>query len=72
LGPYPAMISQLKSIPASAFEAVDESSLMADPNSGRALPPVRAPAAHSSPGPISSRGPVNQSPAGTTSPRRLR
>jgi hypothetical protein len=72
LGPYPAMISQLKSIPASAFEAVDESSLMADPNSGRALTPVRAPAAHSSPGPTSGRGPVNQSPAGTTSPRRLR
>ena len=30
-----AMLDELKSIPASAFEAVDESSLMADPNSGR-------------------------------------
>src|SRR3989442_753961 len=33
-GPYPAMISDLKKIPASAFEAVDESSLMVDPSSG--------------------------------------
>src|SRR5438874_3772945 len=35
-GPYPAMIAQLKTVPASAFEAVDESSLMVDPNSGQA------------------------------------
>ena len=33
-GVYPAMIAQLKTVPASAFEAVDESSLMVDPNSG--------------------------------------
>jgi hypothetical protein len=31
-----SMLDQLKSIPASAFEAVDESSLMVDPNSGQA------------------------------------
>lgn len=37
--PYPTMISQLKTIPASAFEAVDESSLMVDPNSGQAWQP---------------------------------
>jgi len=30
-----AMLDELKSVPAGAFEAVDESSLMADPNSGR-------------------------------------
>jgi len=30
----PTMIAQLKTIPASAFEAVDESSLMVNPNSG--------------------------------------
>ncbi len=35
-GPYPAMIAQLKTIPASQFEAVDESSLMVDPNSALA------------------------------------
>ncbi|GAC1370480.1 MAG: hypothetical protein NVSMB32_14880 [Actinomycetota bacterium] len=36
-----AVLDQLKSIPASAFEAVDESSLMVDPNSAqvRAAPP---------------------------------
>ena len=33
--PYATMVAQLKTIPASAFEAVDESSLMADPNSAR-------------------------------------
>ncbi len=32
----PALIEELKSVPASAFEAVDESSLMVDPNSGQA------------------------------------
>jgi len=31
-----SLVDELKSIPASAFEAVDESSLMADPNSGQA------------------------------------
>ena len=33
-GPYPQMISELKAVPANMFEAVDESSLMGDPNSG--------------------------------------
>jgi hypothetical protein len=37
--PYATMVSQLKTIPASAFEAVDESSLMIDPNSGQAAQP---------------------------------
>src|SRR5207245_4474023 len=37
--PYATMISQLKGVPASAFEAVDESSLMIDPNSGQAAQP---------------------------------
>jgi hypothetical protein len=37
--PYATMISQFKTIPAGAFEAVDESSLMADPNSGRIKSP---------------------------------
>ncbi|MDX6547816.1 MAG: hypothetical protein QOG33_1366, partial [Gaiellales bacterium] len=37
--PYSTMVSQLKTIPASAFEAVDESSLMLDPNSGQAGQP---------------------------------
>src|SRR5260370_10043756 len=32
-GPYPQMISDLKLVPASQFEAVDESALMVDPNS---------------------------------------
>ncbi len=31
-----ALVDQLKQVPASAFEAVDESSLMVDPNSGQA------------------------------------
>jgi hypothetical protein len=31
-----AFISELKGVPASAFEAVDESSLMVNPNSGQA------------------------------------
>src|SRR5258708_21240948 len=35
-GPYPQMVSELKTVPANAFEAVDESSLMVDPNSAAA------------------------------------
>ncbi len=31
-----ALVNELKEVPASAFEAVDESSLMVDPNSGQA------------------------------------
>jgi hypothetical protein len=68
--PYSAMISQLKTIPASAFEAVDESALMADPNSGLVLVPVRGPAAVSSPPPAGGRGAVNPSTPGPGGPRR--
>src|SRR6266545_7090 len=57
-GPYPAMIAQLKTVPASAFEAIDESSLMVDPDSGRAS---TRQARQSSPAPGSGRLPVNQS-----------
>ncbi|HVC77973.1 MAG TPA: hypothetical protein VND96_15775 [Candidatus Micrarchaeaceae archaeon] len=69
-GPYPAMISQLKTVPASAFEAVDESALMVDPNSGQAFDQVRAPATHSSPAPTPGRGAVNPSAPGLGGPRR--
>ena len=37
------LISELKTVPASDFEAVDESSLMVDPNSGRTLHETRRP-----------------------------
>lgn len=37
--PYATMVAQLKTIPASAFEAVDESSLMIDANSAQAAQP---------------------------------
>ncbi len=43
--PYDTMIAQLKTIPASEFEAVDESSLMVDPNSAQAGTAPAAPAA---------------------------
>ena len=33
------MVDQLKQIPASAFQAVDESCLIVSPNSGQALQP---------------------------------
>jgi hypothetical protein len=56
--PYANMIAQLKSVPASAFEAIDESSLMVDPNSARAY---GRHATQSAPQPGSGRGPVNQS-----------
>jgi hypothetical protein len=42
-----ALLSQLKTIPAGAFEAVDTSSLMADPNSGRVATASAPPAAPS-------------------------
>ncbi len=38
-GPYPAMVSQPKTVPASAFEAVDESNVMVSPDSGQARQP---------------------------------
>ena len=57
-GAYPAMIAQLKTIPASAFEAIDESALMVDPNSAQAsIRVVRS----STPAPKPSRAPVNPS-----------
>jgi Abnormal spindle-like microcephaly-assoc'd, ASPM-SPD-2-Hydin len=44
------VISQLKQVPASQFEAVDVSSLMVDPNSGQARSGPAAPSASVSPG----------------------
>jgi len=49
-----AMISELKTIPAAQFDAIDESSLMIDPNSAQARQPGRAPA----PPPVVHRAPV--------------
>ena len=69
-GPYPAMISQLKTIPASAFEAVDEAALMVSPNSGQAFIPARAPAALSSPAPTPGRGAANPANPGLGGQRR--
>ena len=69
-GPYPAMISDLKKVPASAFEAVDESSLMVDPGSGLVSTSRAAPVAQSSPIPAPGRGGAAQSsPAPTVAPR---
>jgi hypothetical protein len=65
-GPYPTMISELKTVPASAFEAVDESMLMADPNSGQVFRPARAPAPQSTPVTSGGRGGAN--PSGTPAP----
>jgi hypothetical protein len=70
LGPYPAMISQLKTVPASAFEAVDESSLMVDPNSAQVSTARRGPAAQASPAPGSGRGGANQSSPAPVGQRR--
>ena len=47
--PYATMVSQLKTVPATAFEALDESSLMVDPNSGRAFAHPRCASAALSP-----------------------
>lgn len=44
-GAYPAMISDLKKVPANQFEAVDEAALMVDPNSAQAGTAPAAPAA---------------------------
>lgn len=44
-GPYPTMIQDLKGIPVSAFEAIDESSLMVSANSAQAGTAPAAPAA---------------------------
>ncbi|HEV3234739.1 MAG TPA: hypothetical protein VG329_09355 [Candidatus Dormibacteraeota bacterium] len=60
------MISELKTVPAGAFDAVDESSLMIDPNSGQARQPGGAA------GPASNRAATSSAPAasapGTTAP----
>jgi len=55
-----AFISDLKRVPASAFEAVDESSLMVDPNSGQyrgAPAPAPAPTAKPAPKPTATAAP---------------
>ena len=65
-GPYPAMVAQLKTVPASAFEAIDESSLMVDPNSGAATTRI---AWQAPPAAISGRPPVNQSSPVPAPPR---
>jgi hypothetical protein len=64
----PAMLDELKTVPAGAFDAIDESSLMVDPNSGRvrggsAPPPVTtlptpAPAPGRTPAPPSTPAPT--------------
>jgi hypothetical protein len=59
---YDAMISQLKRVPASAFEAVDESSLMVSPNSDQARQAPGAPV----PGPTQARSQSTPTPAGST------
>jgi hypothetical protein len=46
-----ALISQLKTIPASAFEAVDVSSLMVSASSGQVLAPAPAPVPRTTPPP---------------------
>jgi hypothetical protein len=55
-----AMLDQLKSVPASAFEAVDESSLMIDPNSGavRTATVISTPAPTPSPTKAASKKPA--------------
>jgi hypothetical protein len=60
-GAYPTMISQLKTVPASAFEAIDESALMVDPNSGQARALRDVPVVQAPPAAGSSRVGVNQS-----------
>ncbi len=69
-----SLVDELKTVPASAFQAVDESPLMVSPDSGQArLPTVgRAPVPASPPparGPAPTSGPVTvASPPSTTSP----
>jgi hypothetical protein len=73
-GPYPAMIAQLKTVPASAFEAINESSLMADPNSGQVSTSRGAPVAQAPSAPGTGRVGVNQSapaPGGLRRPQHL-
>jgi hypothetical protein len=70
---YDTMISQLKKVPASAFEAVDESSLMVTPNSDQARQAPGAPApgptqAPSRPTPTPVNTPVQDKPTSTPIP----
>jgi len=65
--PYPTMIAQLKTVPANAFEAIDESSLMVDPNSARADPRH---VLQSTGPPAAARTPVNQSGIAPSPPPR--
>jgi hypothetical protein len=58
------LIAELKQVPASAFEAVDESSLMSDPNSGAAGAPSSSPAPSPSPSPAPAAPPVPSAPGG--------
>jgi hypothetical protein len=62
------LIADLKKIPVSQFEAIDESSLMVDPNSGRAAVRVTA---QSSSGAQSGRQPASPSTPNPTSRPRL-
>jgi hypothetical protein len=74
------MLDELKTIPASAFEAVDESSLMIDPNSGRArttsstptsTAPKKKPAAtvvRTTPTPTATRSATTSPPAPSATP----
>jgi hypothetical protein len=71
----PALIGELKTIPAADFEAVDESALMADPNSGRvrgvpaaavAPPPPPAPRAGATSPPPPPAPPASPPPPAAT------
>ncbi|MDQ1374872.1 MAG: hypothetical protein QOJ09_2210, partial [Actinomycetota bacterium] len=75
-----AMLDELKTVPAGAFDAIDESSLMVDPNSGQArggtapaAPPTtrRAPAPPRAPGPsptttVTASAPPTNAPSPST------
>jgi hypothetical protein len=69
-GPYPAMIAQLKTVPASAFEAVDESGIMLDSNSAQAFAGGRAPVHQSTPPPPSGRTGASPGPPAAAGSRR--
>jgi len=67
------MLDELKTIPASAFEAIDESSLMADPNSGRvraatSSPPASKPKPKTTPKAVSSPSPLPSKKSTTPRP----
>jgi hypothetical protein len=68
---YDTMISQLKGVPATAFEAVDESSLMVSANSDQAHQPSGAPVPAPPPGtpaPKPTATAVTTPPPGTPTP----